>query len=356
VAELRRHLTTEEDDVEALLALGVILGRSGQGDGSCESFARAVDLDGDVLLARVLFARALEQAGKLDDAVFQLLRAAKLDPGNAGVLRELGSLFYKKHLYDKAVQWLMKGRAAAHQDRLEEARALYAIGLVQEARRDPGAAIAAYREAIRLDPKHLDARKTLADALAGIGEHTQAIAVLDELLRVDRTNERAAINKEVLERALVEMHRRRLIGKSESVLEASALVQAGQMKRRGRETRYGNALSELHVTLADDRLIRALFLVLTDPAKASKTRDAVFQVTVIANDGRREPASYATAVSLTFLREALGVPMTQVGELYARLLGGEERVEFGGLGAGFTTRQREGGGEPLNGLLVAERS
>jgi tetratricopeptide (TPR) repeat protein len=367
VAELRAHLAAAEDDDEAWLALAMVLSRAERWEEAREAAGRAVDLDGDVLLGRVLYARALERTGKLDDAVFQLLRASKLDEKNAGVLRELGSLFYKKALHDKALPWLLRAKTAAHGDAGEEARAAYAIGLVQEARRDPGAAIAAFREAIALDPKHLDARKTLADALAGIGEHAQAISVLDELLRVDRTNEQAATNREVLERALVEMRERRLLGKGVKELEKSALVQAGQLKRRGRtlfglgpapepgkpfEAKYTNALSELYVSFAADGTLAEAFLVLGDPAKASSKRDTAFQVTVVAKDGRREPASYATAVTLTFLREVMGVPMTQAGELYALLLGGKSSIEFGGLEARFHSREVAGAKAPLNGLLV----
>ena len=360
IADLERHVALDDADDKAWLTLGVLLGRIERWPDAASAFEHAVDLDGDNVLARVLYGRALERCDKLDLAVFQLLRAAKLDASNPGVLRELGSLFYKKGLLDKALPWLLKARAAAGADAAEQARALYAIGLVAEARRDPGAAIASYRECVRLDPAHLDARKTLADALAGIGEHAQAIAAFDDLLKVDPRNERAAMNREVLAGALEEMRARRLIGKGVEVLEASALVQAGQMKRTGGDgttARYANALSELHVRLDDAHARKALelFLVLLDPAKASAKRDAMFQVTVVAKDGRREAATYATAVSLTFLREAMGVPMTQAGELYARLLSDQGTVEFGGLWAKFEARDVGGGHAPLNGLVVRAR-
>jgi hypothetical protein len=77
-------------------------------------------------------------------------------------------------------------------------------------------------------------------------------------------------------------------------------------------------------------------LVLTDPEKAAKKRDDVFRVTVVGTTGRREPANFATAVTLTFLREALGAPMTQTSELYARLLGGERAS----IGAARASRSR----------------
>jgi tetratricopeptide (TPR) repeat protein len=363
IAALRRELDENAGEVSTWLALGSVLLGAGRGVEAVEAVREAVEIDGDVAVARVLYARALESVGKGDDAIFQLLRAAKLAPSDAAVLRELGGAFYRKGLHDKALPWLLKARASA-ENPAEEARALYAIGLAQEARRDPGAAIAAYREAIVRDPKHLDARKTLADALAGMGEHERAIAVFDELLLVDPTNEKAALNREALDRALAEMGARRLVGKTVKELEASALVQAGQMKRRGRgvlgpdpkseedKARFSNALAEVHAALAEDGTIVSMLFVLTDPDKANRKKDTSFQVTVVAKDGRREPASYATGASLTFLREAMGMPMTQAAELYARLLAGASSVDYGGLEARFAAREASGGS--LNGLLVAK--
>jgi tetratricopeptide (TPR) repeat protein len=378
IARLRRELDDDASSAGTWLALGSVLSRAGRWEEAVSALHEAVELEGDLAVARVLFARALEAAGRTDDAVFQLLRASKLAPDDPAVLRELGGAFYRKGLYDKALPWLLKARAAAAGNPEEEARALYAIGLAQEARRDPGAAIAAYRGAIERNGSHLDARKTLADALASIGEHERAIAVLDELLEVDPTNEKAALNREVLGRALVEMKARRLLGKTAKELEGSALVQAGQLKRRGKgilehvadvttaallrrgqsvkdvgKERYSNALLELYVTYGADQTIRALFFVLTDPDAANQKRDSAFQVTVVAKDGRREPASYATGASLTFLREAMGMPMTRAAELYTRLLAGQDVVEYGGLEARFAVS--DGANGPLNGLLVARK-
>ncbi len=363
IVALRHELDANAFDVRVWLALGSILLGARRAAEAVDALREAVELDGDLAVARVLYGRALEVAGKVDDAVFQLLRAAKLAPDDAAVLRELGTAFYRKGLHDKALQWLLKARAAAGNSK-EEARALYALGLAQEARRDPGAAIAAYREAIVKDPRHLDARKTLADALASMGEHERAIAVLDELLTVDPTNEKAALNREALDRALTEMGVRRLVGKTAKELEASALVQAGQMKRRGRtrfgvglkaeadKLRYSNALAEVHAALAQDGTIASILFVLTDPDKANRKRDTLFQVTVVAEDGRREPASYAMGASLTFLREAMGIPMTHAAELYARLLHGAPSVDYGGLEARFAAN--EASGASVNGLLVAK--
>jgi Flp pilus assembly protein TadD len=362
VAELREVLAGAPEDDTAWLTLGMVLSSAARWREASEALAEAVALDGDVLAARMAFARALEKSGKLDDAAFQLLQAQKLAPADPRPLKELGAVFYKKGLYDKSVQFLGRARGLAPGD----ARIFYALGLTQEARRDPGAAIAAYREAIHLDPKFADARKTLADVLATMGEHEQAIAELDALLMIERTNEQAATNREVLARALEEMRTRRLLGKTEREVERSALVQEGQLKRRGeiprtdddppgvaRVVRYGKGLAEMLVGLTAEGAIARLMLVLLDPEKAAKKRDDVFRVTVVGTSGRREPANYATAITLTFLREALGAPMTQASELYARLLGGEKSIDWSGVTLAFASVPDPAGkGEAKHGVSV----
>jgi len=365
LAELREVLATTPDDDTAWLTLGMVLSSAGRWREASEALAEAVERDGEVLAARLAFARALEKSGKLDDAAYQLLKAQKLAPDDPRPLKELGAVFYKKGLYDKSVQFLTRARGIAPGD----ARVFYALGLAQEARRDPGAAMASYREAIKLDPNFADARKTLADLLATMGEHEQAIAELDALLLIERTNEQAAVNREVLARALDEMSARRLLGRTEREVERSALVQEGQLKRRGeipraeddppevaRVVRYGKGLAEMLVGLTAEGSVAKLMLVLVDPVKAAKKRDDVFRVTVVGTSGRREPANYATAITLTFLREALGAPMTQASEFYARLLGGETSVDWSGARLSFgTVPNPTGKGDPLHGLSVTRQ-
>jgi hypothetical protein len=117
--------------------------------------------------------------------------------------------------------------------------------------------------------------------------------------------------------------------------------------------RYGTSLSEMLIGLTEGGRIAKMMLVLPDPDKAAKKRDNVFRVTVVGTSGRREPANYATAVTLTFLRETLGAPMTQASELYARMLGGEGGIEWSGARLGFASVPRaDREGETMHGLSV----
>ena len=359
ITDLRAYLETDEDDGEAWLALGTAYGAISHWIQAADAVRRAVDLDGEDVEARLAYARVLTHLSKLDDAAFQLLQASRLDPPDPRVLRELGVVFYDKRLYEKAVTWLTKAVAAAPGD----ARAWYALGLAHEARRDVGAAVASYREAVRRDGTLADARLTLADALAGMGEHEGAIAELTALLAVDRANEKAAHNREILVRALEEMKKQRLLGKGQKELEASALLSEGAFRKKGPvddgaalTVRYTAPLVEVYATFDDAHAIASLLLVLTDPDRAARAEDDVFKVTVIADDGRHAPTNFATAVTLTFLREALGCPMTQASTLYARLLGGEGRVEWGAAALSFDSVPRpDKPSERRHGVRVSPR-
>src|SRR5262249_33600147 len=153
-------------------------------------------------------------------------------------------------------------------------------------------------------------------------------------------HEKAAHNRDVLRSALDEMKKHRLLGKGQKELEASALLSEGAFRRKGPvgegeaalTVRYTAPLVEVYATFDEahpitmgetpnppPRAIASLLLVLTDPDRAARAEDDVFKVTVITEDGRRAPANFATAITLTFLREALGCPMTQASALYARL-------------------------------------
>lgn len=363
ITDLKAYLEEEPEDDAAWLALGTAYSAIGHHGDAARALKEAVELDGDVVDSRLAYGRALAKVGKLDDAAFQLLRANKIDPADGRVLHELGVVFYDKHLFDKAEAFLLQ--AIEVTSGAARARSRYAFGLTREAKKDIASAIAAYRDAIDLDPSLMDARRTLADALATIGEHERAVDELTHLLAIERTSEQAAKNREILIRALAEMQSRRLLGKTTRELELSALVQEGQMKRKGRVpeeiegtevVRYARALFELYVTFDGDKNIDAMALVLTDPDRAAEEEDDVFRVTAIGADGKTRTTNLGTAMSITFLREALGCPMTTASALYGRLLGGESSVEWGGAVLAWKSIPRpEKPAEARHGLSVTKR-
>lgn len=357
ISDLRQVLSADPEDADSWLHLGTAYAAIGNAGDAAAALKEAVELDGTQVDARIAYARALVQLGKLDDAAFQLLQAARLEPEDARVQKELGIVFYDKRLYDKALAWLSKAAKSAPSD----ARVHYALGLAHEAKKDIASAIASYREALRCDPLLLDARRTLADALASIGEHESAILELQRILDIERSDERAAHNLDVLRRALLEMQSQRLLGKDEAALAQSALITEGQFRKReggrlgGKDVlRFIAPMTELYATLDEGRRIESLMLVFSKPDEAARAADDTFCVTVIAKDGSHKAVNYATGASLTLIREAIGCPMTQASALYGMLLSGEKKAEWGGAILRFSSMPRpDKPSELRNGIVVS---
>jgi tetratricopeptide (TPR) repeat protein len=337
ITDLRAYLDARPDDADAWLSLGAAYAAIDHPVQAADALRRAVDLDSQHAAARLAYGRALVGLGRLDDAAAQLEAAAGLDATDARPLRELGVLRYDQRRLDDAAALLAQATALAPGD----ARAWYALGVVHEARRDVGAAVAAYRTAVARDPGLLDARRTLADALASLGEHQAAIAETEAILARRPDDEQAAHNRAVLGRALAELARRRLLGKDAATLAEATLLTAGGFRDAG-GGRFTTPLCEVEATFDAAGALDAARLVLTDPARAAATADDVLGVTVITGDGRRVPADLGTALTLTFLREVLGCPLTTASALYARLLGGEAEVAWGGAAVAWGSAPRHG--------------
>lgn len=349
---LRARVAEAPGDETAWLQLGVAYLHIEHWADAAEALGQVVALADTFVEARLLYAQALSRCGKLDAAAFQLVQARRLAPSDARVAHALGVAFYDKGLYAKAAGELNRARGLAPGD----GRICYALGLVQEARGDVAAAIGLYRQAIRHDPQLVEAHKTLADALAAIGELAEAVTQQRQVLRLERTNPQNALNLEALEGALDDLHRRRLLGKSLAHVAGSALVQRGELARRdpgaaeGEVTFESDAL-ELVATVSEEGQVQRLVLVLRDPERAAATVDERFGVTVVSEDGRQAPADLGTGATLTFLREALGCPMTRASALYAALLA-EREAAWGGAHIGFDTLT--GGGAPRHGVVVSQ--
>jgi tetratricopeptide (TPR) repeat protein len=354
IAALRERVVADPDDEAAWLRLGAAYLHVEHWTEAADALARAVALDDTVLEARRLYARALGRSRRHDEAVFQLVQARRLAPDDVQVARELGVAFYDKRLFDKALVELERARSLDPSD----ARTHFAIGLAHEAKKDMAPAIAAFREAVALEPSFVEARRTLADALAAMGELRAAVRELEAALRLQRTSTEVATNLEVLRDALARLEGSRLLGRGEDALEKSALVHEGQLKRKGRivtagapdTVRWAAPLCELWVTSIDGGM-RTLVLVFLDPHAAAAAPGDAFQVTVVGRDGKSEAASFATAATLTFLREALGCTMTEASDLYARLL--RDRVELAWADARIGFVEVDLGGTTHHGLAAS---
>ncbi len=350
--DLERQLAAEPLDELAWLRLGVVYLTIGHLPEAESALVKSVALNGDDVEGRLLLADVLGRLRKLDAAAFQLIQARRLAPHDVRAHRQLGVIFLDKGLLDKAEQSLAMASTLEPTD----PKVPFLRGLVADARKDAARALVHYRRAVELDPNSVDARCTLADSMATMGELAEAATQLEAAQRLDRTSTRIAQNLEVLKAALGDLETHRLIGQGEVEFERSTLLRRGQLKRAGHIedgeatfTRYRAPLFEVWLTFSGDRIERMLAL-LPDPAKASASRDDAFEVTVVALSGVSTQADYGTAVMLTFLREALGCPMTRASELYARML--REQAPFVWAGVRLEWREVVLGETTLIGLEV----
>jgi tetratricopeptide (TPR) repeat protein len=318
---------------------------------AAEALKQAVEIDGDVVLARRMYARVLAKLRRFDEAVFQLVRAKRMAERDPDVARELGVAFYDKQLFDKAIVELERARTLAPSD----AQICFALGLAHEAKRDYARAIAAYRAAVQLAPDFVDARRTLADALAAMGEMGDAVSELERALATNRTNMQIAMNLEVLRKGLKDLESSRLIGKTMAELERCTLIERAGLSRRDHGPGvccHGGELLELWSECDERDQLQRLTLVIGEPERAAAERD-VFAVMVVTSDGRQAPADYVTAATVTFLREALGCPLTRASALYVAALKATEPIRWGNAALGFS--ERELGGARRAGLSVEAR-
>jgi serine/threonine-protein kinase len=183
--------------------LGIALQRKGRLDEAIASFHKAVELDakevqtqwymgqnpvlvigGGRAFTYAHLGEALEEKGRLDEAITCYRKAIELDPKSAGAHIKLGIALYSKGQMDEAIACLRKAieldpkEAVAHG---AQGNALLAKGQVNEA-------IDCYKKAIELDPKNAKAHVNLGAALFHEGQVDEAIASVRKALELEPKN------------------------------------------------------------------------------------------------------------------------------------------------------------------------
>jgi tetratricopeptide (TPR) repeat protein len=125
--------------------LGVIYGLKGKPEEALASYRQALELDPEIVAARVSVGILLSQAGRYAEAKSELLRAAELDP-----------------TYEKA---------------------FYNLGLVYSEEGKPDSALLAMQKALELRPDYVLARVGVAATLYELGEFEEAGPLLSALMR-----------------------------------------------------------------------------------------------------------------------------------------------------------------------------
>lgn len=106
-------------------------------------------------------------------------RAAELDPQNGRALINLGAVYNRMAEHQKAAEVLRKGIA-----RDKSSMGFYNLGIAQKRLGQPGMAVSAYREAIRLDPRNADAHLNLGNVLLEMKNIKQAVEHYQSALQI----------------------------------------------------------------------------------------------------------------------------------------------------------------------------
>ena len=162
---LRQALAIEPNDPESLHRLGMILDARGQYDAAIDLMQRSILRAPNVPEFFNNLGEAFRKAGRVGEALRAYERSLQLRPGSPEALNNM-ALVMLDIGDSRALEYAQSAARAAPgvaQIRVTVGRALHAV-------HDDRAAVAAYREARRMQPDNREARQGLVTALAALGE------------------------------------------------------------------------------------------------------------------------------------------------------------------------------------------
>jgi tetratricopeptide (TPR) repeat protein len=297
--------------------------------------------------ANVRLAALDYKAGRINDAYRRLATVLEHDQANLQALLAKTSFLLKDGKADEA----LAGAIFATQRHPDSAAAFYALGQVQASRRRPDAAIVAYQEVLRINPRTTDAKIALGQLQLRQGRTDASIGLAAEALANDPDNGDAQL---LYVRGLLAQG---TLDRAESELKLlmdrfpnSAIIHTQQGILLARQNKIAAARSEFERALAlkADDLEPFGGLVAIDMASgnvaAARARvDARLSAptpALLTLAARVYAASHDEVRAETFLRQAIGLDSNYVGaygalaELYlSQQKLDEARVEYEAVAA-----------------------
>jgi serine/threonine protein kinase/Flp pilus assembly protein TadD len=163
--------------------LGVLLTKKGDLNGAVKCYKRALEIDPRDSYAHNNLGYVLRAQGKVDEAIACFKRAIAIDSRYAGAHRNLAAALQSTGKFEEAFTCLKRLTEIDPQD----ANAHSDLGaILNDKRGDHTSAIAAFRTAIDLNPKHPLYRFNLGNAFRDNGQLDDAIAAYREGLRLNK--------------------------------------------------------------------------------------------------------------------------------------------------------------------------
>ena len=222
---VRDVLRADPRHARALFILGAAQLTQGRVDDAIATLENAVRIRHDAEIDTML-AIALRRAGRDDDAVARLKRAAKRQPLYAGAFLEFGNLLTALHRYDEAVDVINRGIAVAPM----MPQLPIQLGQTLLQRRDCINARAAFARALSIAPNSLEALLGMAKAHQELGDGEPAAAYFRRCLAISPDDPGILRN---LGHCLLELG------------QIDAGYDCFRIAARGEQKRYGDALASL---------------------------------------------------------------------------------------------------------------
>ena len=186
IARLKEAVGTDSDNVDAYIRLGDLFMQQGEVERAIkvhENLALRRNLDKrdekKVLQALV---RDYVKADRKVKAISLLEELVHLDKTDAESAERLAELYIETGAWDKCEEQLKE--LARHQAQRQRAARLYTEYGRAYPRDNPGAALAAFETALKLDPNSIPARLYLGDHQSSQGDTNAAISTWNEILEL----------------------------------------------------------------------------------------------------------------------------------------------------------------------------
>jgi lipopolysaccharide biosynthesis regulator YciM len=201
IARFREAVSDDSDNVDAYIRLGDLFMQQGEVERALKvhenlSLRRNLDKrDEKKVLAALI--RDYVKTDRKVKAISLLEELVHLDKSDATNAEQLAELYIETGAWDKCEAQLKE--LARHSSQRQRAARLYAEYGRAHPRDNPGAALAAFETALKLDPKSLEARVDLGDHQYSQGDTNAAIETWNEIL--DLAPDKSALVRDRLERA-----------------------------------------------------------------------------------------------------------------------------------------------------------
>jgi arylsulfatase A-like enzyme/Flp pilus assembly protein TadD len=182
VKTLEAALVEAPGDVHMKGLLGLYLSQGGNQEAAIKKLRAALETDPQDAELWTNLGVACWKSGRLDEAKESYLKALALDKNDAGLLNNLGTLALSQKDLDKA--WDYFNRAVAIDSNL--ASAWNGKGAVLDGKADLPGAVECWKKAVSLNPNHEMALYNIGMALLRLNRPAEALAPLENYLRVTR--------------------------------------------------------------------------------------------------------------------------------------------------------------------------